>query len=76
MIQSIRCLQQVNSIRSVYRKTQQLYLQSATYQNPVKNRDMGLLDKLRPFSTYTNATTEVIDVPEGGKVRAIVIQMD
>lgn len=29
---------------------------------------MGLLSQLRPLATYTNATTEVIPLPEGGKV--------
>ena len=32
---------------------------------------MSLLSKFRPLATYTNATTEVIDPPEGGKVSRI-----
>lgn len=31
---------------------------------------MGLFSQLRPLATYTNATTDFIEVPAGGKVRA------
>ena len=33
-----------------------------------ENNRMSLLSKLRPMASYTNATTEVIDPPKGGKV--------
>jgi omega-amidase len=36
---------------------------------------MGLFNRIRPISTYTNATTDVISTPEGGKVNIALCQV-
>lgn len=40
-----------------------------TSPDPTISQTMGLFSQIRPLATYTNATTEVIDPPNGGKVR-------
>jgi hypothetical protein len=45
-----------------------LVVNSPTPSDLTISTKMGLFGQLRPLATYSNATTEVIDPPNGGKV--------
>jgi hypothetical protein len=64
---SLRFTQISKSLRQVFFVSP--VVNSPTSPDLSISQSMGLFSQIRPLATYTNATTEVIDPPNGGKVR-------